>query len=475
MRTLEIIIPILLAVYILWPLITRRARPTSVNFLPPLALLLALAHFAFEGYRWQMIPLYVLTATTAALNLPALFKSDSATRPTRGWKAAASILTLILLAVSTAIPALLPVPRVADPSGPYQVGTQTIVLTDASRRELYSGRDEPRKFMIQVWYPAAPRPDDVHAPWMENADVFAPAIADYIDLPHYFLDHLALTKSPAFTDAPLAETENGFPIILFSHGWNGFAAQNSAQMVELSSHGYVVAAMQHTYGAIVTVFPNGEVAFNNPNALPETMPEPGYTDAARLLVNQWAGDLSYALDFLTDQNAESASPFYNALDLSRVGAYGHSTGGGAVIQFCSTDARCVAGLAQDAFMTPVSQDVFNRGVTQPFFFLFSQTWMDDVDSKNNRLFHKFTARLSAPAPVVTILGTRHHDFSDLPLLSPLAPQLGLKGPINGKLVVKILNDYLLAYFDQELKGIPSPIPFAPSAEYPELRWEKSIE
>lgn len=472
MRTLEILIPILLAVYILWPLVTRRVHPAIIKFLPPLALLLNLAHFAVEGYRWQMIPLYVLTATTAALNIPTLFKADSATKPPRGWKAAASILTLVLLAVSTAIPALLPVPRVAETSGPFQVGTQTIVLTDASRRELYSGRDEPRKFMIQVWYPASPRPGDVHAPWMENANVFAPAIADYIDLPHYFLDHLALSKSPAFLDAPVADRNEAFPIILFSHGWNGFAAQNSAQMVELASHGYVVAAMQHTYGAIVTVFPDGEIAFNNPNALPETMPEPGYTNAARLLVNQWAGDLSYALDFLTEQNADASSPFHNALDLSRVGVYGHSTGGGATIQFCGTDARCKAGLAQDAFMTPVSQDVLDQGVQQPFFFLFSQAWADYVDSTNNQLFYGFYAHLTQSAPVATILGTRHHDFSDLPLLSPLAPQLGLKGPINGKLVVKILNDYLLAYFDQELKNTPSPIPFGPSAEYPDLRWEK---
>jgi hypothetical protein len=46
------------------------------------------------------------------------------------------------------------------------------------------------------------------------------------------------------------------------------------------------------------------------------------------------------------------------------------------------------------------------------------------------------------------------------------------GPINGKLVVKIINDYLLAYFDQRLKGIPAPLLFGASEEYPDLRWEK---
>lgn len=469
MRPLEIIIPLLLAVYILWPLVTRRAL---IKLIPPLALLLSLAHFAFEGYRWQMIPIYILTAAIAVLNLPSLFKHDSAPKPPRGWRAAASFLTLILLAVSTAIPVLLPVPRVAEPTGPFQVGTQTLVLTDTNRRELYSGRDEPRKFMIQVWYPASPRPSDVRAPWMENANVFAPAIAEHIDLANYFLDHLALTQSTAFTDAPLAATKEGFPLILFSHGWNGFAAQNSAQMVELASYGYIVVSMQHTYGAVITVFPDGKIAPNNPDALPETLPDPEYTDAARLLVNQWSGDLSFALDYLTEQNADASSPFHRALNPTRIGAFGHSTGGGAVIQFCGTDARCTAVLAQDPFMTPVSEEVQARGLTQPLLVFFSQSWSDLTDSQNNRLFDEFLPKVDTSVGVATILGTRHYDFTDLPLLSPLAPQLGLKGPINGKLVVKIINDYLVAYFNQELKGIPSPLPFDASADYPDLRWEK---
>jgi predicted dienelactone hydrolase len=472
MRPLEIIIPILLAVHLLWPIITRRVRPMLINLLPPLAILLTLAHFAFEGYRWQMIPIYVLTAAITTVNLPSLFKADPANRPPRGWRAAASLLTLGLLALSVALPALLPVPRIAEPTGPFKVGTQTYVLADASRRELYSGRDEPRKFMILVWYPASPRPNDVHAPWMENAQIFAPAISSFLHQPSFFLDHLALAKSPAFQDAPIAKADQAFPVILFSHGWKGFAAQNTAQMVELASHGYVVVAMQHTYGAVVTAFPDGQIAYDNPDALPDGAPEPGYTDAARKLVDQWAGDMAYALDFMTAQNADSASPFHAALDLTHVGVYGHSTGGGAAIQFCGADPRCTAGLTEDAFMTPVSQEVLDQGVKQPFFFLFSQFWADDVNSKNNRLFNGFYSHLPAPAPWVTILGTRHYDFSDLPLLTPLAPQLGLKGPINGKRVVKILNDYLVAYFDQELKGIPSPLPFSPSADYPELRWEK---
>ncbi|HNE02910.1 MAG TPA: hypothetical protein PLT08_00215, partial [Anaerolineales bacterium] len=49
----------------------------------------------------------------------------------------------------------------------------------------------------------------------------------------------------------------------------------------------------------------------------------------------------------------------------------------------------------------------------------------------------------------------HYDFSDLPLFSPIAPQLGLKGPLNGKRVTEIVNSYLIDFFEMTLKNKPS--------------------
>jgi pimeloyl-ACP methyl ester carboxylesterase len=244
-----------------------------------------------------------------------------------------------------------------------------------------------------------------------------------------------------------------YPVILFSHGWNGFNAQNTGQALELASHGYVVVGVQHTYGAVVTVFPNGDVALNNPNALPDGAPTDEYEAAAQKLANQWAGDLGFTLDFLKLQNEDSTSPFFESLDLGRVGVYGHSTGGGAAIQFCGADPRCIALLGQDPFMRPVSDEVIDGGVTQPAFFMFSQVWADDFESRNNELFNRFYPNAAQPLGAVAIDGTAHYDFTDLPLLSPLAPQLGLKGPINGKLVTTIVNDYLVSFFDLTLKGM----------------------
>lgn len=467
MRPFEILIPLLLAVYLLW----KQPRPLAVRFTPALAVVVTLIHLVVEGYRWQMVPLYILTFL---LLVGALLKIKSS----GDWKTSASVLTLrhgyasqggalILLVASTALPVLLPVPAIPTPSGPYKVGTAIYELTDSARKELYSGKDEARRFQIQVWYPAEPDPSDEQAHWMNHADVFTKSIStDLLELPPFFLDHLALAKIPAYINSRLAST-GGFPVILFSHGWKGFNAQNTGQALQLASHGYVVIAVQHTYGAVVTVFDDGTIAPNNPAALPKGAPDDEYDVAADTLVNQWAGDLAYALDFMTGQNSDSNSPFFNKLDLSLVGAYGHSTGGGAAIQFCGTDPRCKALLGQDPFMRPVSSEVLESGVSQPAFFMFSQRWHDD-ESLNNQLFKPFYEQSQQAMGAVFIEGAAHYDFSDLPLLSPLAPQLGLKGPINGKRVTTLVDDYLLSFFDAIFKAGPATLFEGPSP-FPEIR------
>jgi dienelactone hydrolase len=353
------------------------------------------------------------------------------------------------------------------------VGTTTFELVDDSRADPYAEDESLRRLMVQAWYPASPGPDDKIAPWMESTEIFAPALSDFINMPPWFLDHLAYAKTNSYQDAASDPAGGPYPLILFSHGWRGFREQNTFQMQELASRGYVVVSIQHTYGAILTVFPDGTIAPNNPSALPSGVPDDEYDIAARKLAAQWAADIGYTLDTLTEWNtADPTGRFTGLLNLDKIGAIGHSTGGGAVIQFCASDPRCKAGLAMDAFMTPVSLSALDGGLPQPFLFLFSQSWADNVESKNNRLFNRFYTNLPQPAPVITILGTNHYDFSDLPALSPLAPQLGLKGPLNGARVQEILNAYSLAFFDRQFKNLATPLFDGPHPDYPEMRYEQ---
>jgi len=303
---------------------------------------------------------------------------------------------------------------------------------------------------------------------MENAALIAPEIANWLGLPGFFLDHLVLARTNSYQDAPLNPDGGPYPVLLFSHGWGGFRAQNTYQMQELASHGYIVVGLEHPFGAVATVFPDGEIIRNNPRALAGNGGDEEFTQNAQRLVDQWAGDMSFTLDILEKRNATPGDPLHGMVDLERVGVLGHSTGGGATIQFCGTDVRCDAGLPMDAFMAPVSNQVLEVGLSQPFLFLFSEDWSS---ADNDALFDQFYRNVDQSIGILTILGTSHYDFSDLPALSPLSPYLGLKGPLNGSRVLEIINEYSLAFFNQTLKNIPSSLLDSPNPDYPEVRFD----
>jgi hypothetical protein len=49
-------------------------------------------------------------------------------------------------------------------------------------------------------------------------------------------------------------------------------------------------------------------------------------------------------------------------------------------------------------------------------------------------------------------GAGHNDFAMAPLLTPLAAQFDLKGPIPAGRVIPIIDNYLLGFFDVFLLG-----------------------
>ncbi|PWH13497.1 MAG: hypothetical protein DDG60_10195 [Anaerolineae bacterium] len=474
MRPLEIFLPLILALYLCWPLVSRR-RPPALGILPTFAIVVLITHARVEGMRWQMIPLYAFTVLVFLWTLPGYLRArgeGEALTPPTGKRLIAFIATLGLLTVSTALPALLPVPSTPPPRGPYAVGTFSRLLVDESRRELYSEKDEARRIMMQVWYPAHfPARETPRAFWMPEAKQVAPEIATYIGLPRFFLNHLALAKSFAYENIPPARQNGPYPVLVFVHGWNGFRQQATFLMEDLASHGYIVASLDLPYGARMVVFPDGSVAPNNPAALPRSdgLSTEEYEAIARKLVEQWSGDVGYTLDILAQLNANPTESLYNLLDMEKVGVFGHSTGGGATIQFCGSDARCKAGLTYDAFMRPVGLEVLQNGTSQPFLYVFSEQWPFE---RNTQLFEAYYQHVPHANRVITILGADHYDFTDIPALSPLAPQLGLKGPIPATRVQSLLMDYTLAFFDYALKGQPAPLLDGPSQVYPEARFER---
>jgi hypothetical protein len=82
--------------------------------------------------------------------------------------------------------------------------------------------------------------------------------------------------------------------------------------------------------------------------------------------------------------------------------------------------------------------------------MFSELWRFP---RTTELFNRDFRHINLSNHVVTILGADHYDFSNLPALSPLAPLLGFQGPINGVRIQRIIDDYVIAFFDWQFKGI----------------------
>jgi predicted dienelactone hydrolase len=476
MRTFEIILIIVnFAVVLSWLIPARYRRRSLSVILSALGLFILVFQITSEGDRWQMVMGYALTVLGAAVSFWAVRPQalEVPQRHFRKVRISFGIVGLLLLGLTIALGTLFPIPRLPLLTGPYPVGTTVYHFVDATREEIYTSvPSDVREIMVQFWYPAAPQKDAQPGPLMAEVNTSGPVIARRIGLPPFLISHLRLVRTNSFVDAPLAGSVSGYPVLLFSHGWGGVRAQNTTQMEELASHGYVVAALDHTYGAAVTVFPGGRVALWNQEILPFGASTEAFDQASNRLVGTWSDDLRFVLDQVEAFNAgELPSPFFGQLDLEAVGVLGHSTGGGTTVEMCAKDERCKAGLAMDAWLEPVSSSVIATGLAQPFMFMLSEGWSQGgVSDRNGRLQEEVLAGLTDDGYLLTIAGTKHFDFSSFPLLSPLTSVIGLKGPIDGNRVVEIVNTYSLAYFNRYLKGQNSSFLAGPSDAYPEVKF-----
>lgn len=465
MRLLEVLL--FIPLFLLLIPFPKSFHRQSTFVLGGLADLILVAQLLLEGYRWQMVPAYALTVSLVAARFIGL------TRPVPEWLSVTGRgVGALVVALAALPPVLFPVPRLPEPGGPYQIGTLTYQWTDAARVEHYNpdpaAPEAARTVMVQVWYPAVPAAEAQPGPWMDRLDVAGPIIARYLRLPSFFLNHANLVQTHAYAAAPSDAAGARYPVVVYSHGWNGFRGVNLNQAEALASRGYIVAAVDHTYGAMVTVLADGRVVANNPAILPDGPEDANYYRAAYQLQQTYAADLSFVLDQLALLDAgEIDSPLAGQLDLARAGLYGHSTGGGAVVLACQQDARCQAGLAMDAWLMPLTEDVLSTPLAQPFLFMRSESW---ASAGNDARLERVLGGLHGPGYRVTILGTRHYDFTLLPLLTPLAPVLGLKGPLEGTRTLAVVTDYLAAFFDQHLKGRPQPLLEGASDEYPEVEF-----
>jgi hypothetical protein len=455
-RSLELLLLALVALGGLRVLTPWRHAPLPASLLAVTTLAAAVAHLVVEHPRWQLLPLYVATVGVAAGGLVTGVRS-TAPQPRRTYAA----VNLALVLVAGLLAWALPVTTLPAPDGPHAVGTVTFSWFEEERPERYGDHPgEPRELVAQVWYPADDGAPVDHAPWVEQADRFGAAAARELALPPFALGHLGLIRSHATEDVEGAEAAPASrPLLLYSHGWRGFRTIHSTLLEALASHGYVVAAVDHTYGSLATVFPDGRVVPLDPQALPQGVPSEVREEAGEQLLGTYARDV----ESLLEQLEVGVPPeVMSTVDLDRIGLLGHSTGGGAAILACSWVPGCAAVVGFDPWVEHVPDELVGTGLDAPLLSLRSEGWIGDTNDKRLRRLHAGT---DAPEGLVGMAGVDHRDFTLLPLLSPLAPQVGFSGSTPGAVTHDIVEDWTLRFFDHHLRGRgPDPLDRPPRHE-----------
>ncbi len=459
MRLFENLILLTLIFALAWSFLPRQRRSRLVLYMPFLSAALIVVHFVVEGYRWQMIPAYLLAGALLTQNILLLQAGEQARQPVpvrRPWLRFLGVLAALLLFLALSqLPAVLPVFSLPAPDGPYSVGTSGQTYIDSTRAEwLSSDPTDARQVPVQVWYPAdvpaGQKPVDY---WLGRPQIVR-MLTRELGLPFFTLDHLRLVQSHSYADAPLAAAQERYPVILFSHGYRlGTLQQNTALMETLASHGYIVISVGHPYQALAMPLTDGSLAQFARENNPRFYDDPAFREES---LRTWVADMRFIIDGL--QDATIFSEFHNKLDLNRLGVMGMSFGGSAASLLCLEDARCKAGIALDS---PQYEPVLSTPLQVPFLFFAAE----ESEYVRQEVFED----VNAPAYLLTVRGSVHYDFHDLTLVSPLGSLFGFTGTIRGEQMIAILNAYSLAFFDRHLKDLPRPILNGPSADYPEVR------
>ena len=356
---------------------------------------------------------------------------------------------------------LIPLEDVAKPTGPYQVGTQVIHMVDEKRSAWYGEESSgPREIMVRVWYPAQPQEGDQKAPYVYNEKLIGYVVAEDFGIPKYLMRNISNINGNSWSEAqPVNEK---FPVLIFSHGIGGLKIQNTTQMEEMASHGYVVFACDHAYDAGVSIFPGERIIYSK-TALPEGITEKEKWDLRRVQLDYRVADIQFMLDEMARGNFLTIA-LKNSLDLEHIGVFGHSFGGGTSVVVASTDERIDACFGLDTWFLPVPSTVLNSDLNTPFIHLGQVRWKEE---DNYLKLDTLVGNNSAWSLRLDVQGATHYDFTDFSQFNRLTKRFG-SGEIAPPRIRRITNSAIRDFFDHYLKNGPALVAETYEKVYPEV-------
>ena len=379
---------------------------------------------------------------------------------------------LLHLGAAGQLPSFLP-----KPTGAYFVGTQNLFFTDNSRKEkltLKSG--DKRRLQVKIWYPSDEKgktenlylKDYSGKTLWENYRIF--------NDDQSFFDSLKSYKTFSYENIPVSQRAANFPLIFFSPGYYfGLDDFYTALMENLASHGYIVVSITHPYDQVITNTPEGGVVkikkyrmlkaylqWKKVEFMHKKNPDTtNLRQTRRILkaylrgmkvfdrsVNLWVKDVQFVRDTLQKLNTLSpGTGFYGKMDFSRIGTLGQSVGGAVAGQLCYVDSTMKAGVNLDCFQFG---DIYNHEMKKPFMLLQSDSY--PLWKIGNKLIYAKTT----PMYTFDIPHSRHFIFSDCAIFPVKINEklISLVGKGDNNENVRLINEYLVDFYNHYLSGIP---------------------
>ncbi|MFI7441515.1 alpha/beta hydrolase [Nonomuraea indica] len=338
--------------------------------------------------------------------------------------------------VRTALPA---------PTGRQPVGFGSLHLVDSGRPDPWVPGFGDRQLMVSVWYPAA-RASGEPAPYLTAAESAA-VLAPYKQVPP---DALARTRTHARAGAPPVATKRRLPLVLVSPGHAFPRATMTSLAEDLASHGYVVAAVEHTHESVATTLPDGRTV-GCVTCQKKMTPEWGATITASRVK-----DMRFVLDELL------RGRWGRLVDRSRIAMAGFSLGGNAVSQVMAADHRVRAGVNLDGSLMPRTPA---EPVRRPYLMLGTEV---NHTPAGDESWPEFWPHVRGWKRWLTVSGTNHAAFTDYAVLQE---QVGLPAQeLDGERAVAVTRTYVRSFVDRHLLRERRPLLDGPSPAYPEVKF-----
>lgn len=350
--------------------------------------------------------------------------------------------------------------RLPAPTGPYKVGATVLHLVDTARNDPWAPAIGVREVMVTVRHPARTVRGFPPAPQLTEgaAGLFAflaPAIRPGW-LPRSGVDWAA-TVTHTHVGAPVLP--GPWPVLLYSPGGGDARTMGTSLAEDLASHGWAVVTVDHPGDASEVDFPAERPG--REKVRPTVFTGPPGPEQCRTMIDTRLADIRFVIDRLESLPGELG----RALDLERIGVYGHSAGGTTAAQALYDDRRIAAAVNLEGYLDQVEGELFpvaRYGVDRPLLLLGTDGFRDA------RFDRSWSAMLAHPGGRTRrrqLDDASHWAFTDYAALVPQLHAAGLMstaartemvGTIGPRASVRAVRCQVRTFFTRNVRPTGSP-------------------